>query len=149
MGFASSLPMLAFSLLGGVIADRIDRRKLMLITQSAMMIFAFILWGLTALRWMSLPLLVLLSFATGIAMALNAPSYQALVPQLVPREDLANAIALNAAQFNLSLLWLDPGRLCHGVVRRAGQLSAQRPQLRRRAGGAGLHPLTAPAVRRR
>jgi MFS family permease len=102
VGFASSLPMLAFSLLGGVIADRIDRRKLMLITQSAMMIFAFILWGLTALRWMSLPLLVLLSFATGIAMALNAPSYQALVPQLVPRADLANAIALNAAQFNLS-----------------------------------------------
>lgn len=102
VGFASSLPMLAFSLLGGVIADRIDRRKLMLITQSAMMIFAFILWGLTALHWMSLPLLVLLSFATGVAMALNAPSYQALVPQLVPREDLANAIALNAAQFNLS-----------------------------------------------
>ncbi len=105
VGFASSLPMLAFSLLGGVIADRIDRRKLMLITQSAMMIFAFILWGLTALHWMSLPRLVLLSFATGIAMALNAPSYQALVPQLVPREDLANAIALNAAQFNLSRLF--------------------------------------------
>jgi MFS family permease len=102
VGFASSLPMLAFSLLGGVIADRINRRKLMLMTQSAMMIFAFILWGLTALHWMSLPLLVLLSFVTGTAMALNTPSYQALVPQLVPREDLANAIALNAAQFNLS-----------------------------------------------
>jgi MFS family permease len=105
VGFASSLPMLAFSLIGGVIADRINRRKLMLVTQSAMMIFAFILWGLTALHRMSLPLLVLLSFATGIAMALNAPSYQALVPQLVPREDLANAIALNAAQFNLSRLF--------------------------------------------
>jgi len=102
VGFASSAPMLAFSLLGGVIADRIDRRKLMLVTQSAMMIFAFILWGLTALHWMTLPLLVLISFTTGIAMALNTPSYQALVPQLVPREDLANAIALNAAQFNMS-----------------------------------------------
>ena len=102
VGFASSLPMLVFSLLGGVIADRINRRKLMLITQSAMMIFAFLLWGLTALHRMNLPLLVLLSFATGVAMALNAPSYQALVFQLVPREDLANAIALNAAQFNMS-----------------------------------------------
>jgi MFS family permease len=102
VGFASSAPMLAFSLLGGVIADRINRRKLMLVTQSAMMIFAFILWGLTALHRMTLPLLVLISFSTGIAMALNNPSYQALVPQLVPREDLANAIALNAAQFNMS-----------------------------------------------
>ncbi len=102
VGFASSAPMLGFSLLGGVIADRINRRKLMLATQSAMMIFAFILWGLTALHWMTMPLLVLLSFTTGIAMALNTPSYQALVPQLVPREDLANAIALNAAQFNMS-----------------------------------------------
>ena len=102
VGFASSAPMLAFSLLGGVIADRIDRRKLMLVTQSAMMIFAFILWGLTALHWMTLPLLVLISFTTGIAMALNNPSYHAMVPQLVPRDDLANAIALNAAQFNMS-----------------------------------------------
>jgi MFS family permease len=102
VGFASSAPMLAFSLLGGVIADRINRRKLMLVTQSAMMIFAFVVWGLTALHRMTLPLLVLLSFTTGIAMALNNPSYQALVPQLVPREDLANAIALNAAQFNMS-----------------------------------------------
>ena len=62
VGFASSAPMLAFSLLGGVIADRINRRKLMLVTQSAMMIFAFILWGLTALHRMTLPLLVLISF---------------------------------------------------------------------------------------
>ena len=94
------------------------------------MIFAFLLWGLTASAWMSLPLLVLLSFTTGIAMALNNPSYQALVPQLVPREDLANAIALNAAQFNMSRV-VGPtlGRLCHGMVRSAGQLSAQRPQL--------------------
>jgi MFS family permease len=102
VGFASSAPMLAFSLLGGVIADRINRRKLMLVTQSAMMILAFLLWGLMVAHRMSLPLLVLISFTTGIAMALNNPSYQAMVPQLVPREDLANAIALNAAQFNMS-----------------------------------------------
>ncbi len=102
VGFASSAPMLAFSLLGGVIADRVNRRKLMLMTQTAMMVFAFTIWGLTALHWMKLPLLVLLSFLTGISMALNNPSQQALVPQLVPREDLANAIALNAAQFNMS-----------------------------------------------
>jgi predicted MFS family arabinose efflux permease len=67
-----------------------------------MMTLAFLLWGLMVAHRMSLPLLVLISFTTGIAMALNNPSYQAMVPQLVPREDLANAIALNAAQFNMS-----------------------------------------------
>jgi len=102
VGFAGNLPMLVFSLLGGVVADRIDRRKLIMVTQSAMMVFAFVLWGTTALHAIKLPLLVLLAFLTGTAMAINAPSYQALVPQLVPREDLANAIALNAAQFNMS-----------------------------------------------
>jgi MFS family permease len=102
VGFASSVPSLFLSLVGGVIADRINRRKLVFLTQSAMMIIAFVLWAITAMHRMNLTLLVVLSFATGVAMALNVPSYQAMVPQLVPREDLANAIALNAAQFNMS-----------------------------------------------
>ena len=46
--------------------------------------------------------IVFLALGTGIAMSLNTPTYQALVPQLVPREDLTNAIALNSAQFNMS-----------------------------------------------
>jgi MFS family permease len=102
VGFAMSAPMLVFTLLGGVIADRVDRRRLMLRTQSAMMGFAFVLAALTWTKVVNVPEIVLLAFATGVAMSLNAPSYQALVPQLVPKEDLNNAIALNSAQFNFS-----------------------------------------------
>jgi MFS family permease len=102
VGFAASVPMLGFSLLGGVIADRVDRRRMMVRTQTAMMLFAFLLAALTWLKIINVPLIVLLAFATGVAMSLNTPSYQALVPQLVPREVLANAIGLNSAQYNMS-----------------------------------------------
>lgn len=102
VGFAASAPMLVFTLLGGVIADRVDRRQLMVRTQAAMMLFAFALAGLTWAKVINVPEIVLLAFATGMAMSLNVPSYQALVPQLVPKEDLNNAIALNSAQFNFS-----------------------------------------------
>ncbi|HXE89605.1 MAG TPA: MFS transporter [Terriglobales bacterium] len=102
VGFASSAPMLVFTLLGGVIADQMDRRRLLMRTQAAMMVFAFVLAALTWFKVVNLPEILLLAFATGVAMSLNAPSYQALVPQLVPRKDLTNAIALNSAQFNMS-----------------------------------------------
>ncbi len=108
VGFAASAPMLVFSLIGGVIADRVDRRRLMIRTQSAMMLFAFVLAALSYARIINVPEIVLLAFATGVAMSLNMPSYQALVPQLVPREDLTNAIGLNSAQFNLSRI-IGPG----------------------------------------
>jgi MFS family permease len=108
VGFAGSIPFLIFTLFGGVIADRVNKRRLLLVTQSVMMLLAF---TLAALAWFKgadgRPLinvweLVTLSFLNGMAMAMNAPSYQALVPRLVPREDLTNAIALNSAQFNMS-----------------------------------------------
>lgn len=102
VGFAASAPMLGFSLIGGVIADRVDRRRMMIRTQAAMMVFAFILAALSWARIINVPEIVLLAFATGVALSLNLPSYQALVPQLVPREDLTNAIGLNSAQFNMS-----------------------------------------------
>jgi len=102
LGFATTAPMMVFALIGGVIADRVNRRKLMMVTQSSMMLFAFILWGLTASHRISIPLMILLSFLNGLAMALNTPAYQSIVPSLIPREDLTNAIALNSAQFNMS-----------------------------------------------
>jgi MFS family permease len=102
VGFASASPMLVFTLIGGVIADRVNRRNLIMRTQTAMMVFAFLLAGLTYFDVITIPMVILLAFATGVAMSLNTPSYQALVPQLVPREDLTNAIALNSAQFNMS-----------------------------------------------
>lgn len=104
VGFAASAPMLVFALIGGVIADRVNRRDLMLRTQTAMMIFAFIMAALAYTRVITIPEIILLAFANGLASSLNAPSQQALVPRLVPKEDLANAIALNSAQFNLSRL---------------------------------------------
>jgi MFS family permease len=109
VGFAASAPMLVFALIGGVIADRVNRRNLMLCTQTAMMICAFIMAILAYAspghpRMIKIPEIILLAFANGLASSLNAPSQQALVPRLVPKEDLANAIALNSAQFNLSRL---------------------------------------------
>ncbi|HXA84406.1 MAG TPA: MFS transporter, partial [Candidatus Dormibacteraeota bacterium] len=107
VGFAASFPILLFALIGGVIADHVNKRKLLMVTQSAMMIFAFIMAALAYFKVNGHPLInvheiVFLALGTGIAMSLNTPTYQALVPQLVPREDLTNAIALNSAQFNMS-----------------------------------------------
>ncbi len=102
VGFAASAPMLVFTLIGGVIADQVDRRLLLMRAQAAMMLFAFVLAALTWFKVVNVEEIVLLAFATGTAMSLTAPAYQAMVPQLVPREDLSNAIALNSAQFNLS-----------------------------------------------
>ena len=102
VGFAGSIPFLIFTLFGGVVADRVNKRRLLLVTQSAMMLLAFVLASLAWLKIITVWELVVLAFLNGMAMAMNAPSYQALVPRLVPREDLTNAIALNSAQFNMS-----------------------------------------------
>ena len=102
VGFAASIPFLVFTLFGGVVADRVNKRKLLLVTQTVMMLLAFILAGLTYLKIITVWELVALAFLNGMANAMNTPSYQALVPRLVPREDLTNAIALNSAQFNMS-----------------------------------------------
>ncbi|HYX53429.1 MAG TPA: MFS transporter [Candidatus Limnocylindrales bacterium] len=102
VGFASAIPILFFALIGGVIADHTNNRKLLMGTQSAMMIFAFAMSGLTFFHHITVGWVAVLALGTGVAMSLNTPSYQALVPQLIPREDLTNAIALNSAQFNMS-----------------------------------------------
>jgi len=102
IGFASSIPMLVFTLFGGVIADRMDKRRLLIYAQTAMMIFAFAMAILTYRKIITITQIAWLAFFTGVAMALSSPAYQAMLPQLAPEEDLANAIALNSAQFNLS-----------------------------------------------
>ncbi len=102
VGFASTIPILFFALIGGVIADHVNNRKLLIGTQTVMMVSAFIMAGLAYARVITALEIALLALLTGVAMSLNTPSYQALVPQLVPREDLSNAIALNSAQFNMS-----------------------------------------------
>src|SRR5574337_153766 len=102
VGFAQQVPALVFSLLGGVIADRASRRRLLLITQTTMMLLALGLAVLTHLRWVTVHQIVAIAFLAGTTMALNAPTYQAAIRDLVLREDTLNAIALNSIQFNLS-----------------------------------------------
>ncbi|HUI42987.1 MAG TPA: MFS transporter [Terriglobia bacterium] len=101
-GFLGSLPSLVFSLPGGAIADRLSRRKLMLSTQTSMAVLALALGLLTSFRVVTVNEILLISFLTGLASALNNPAYQALVPDLVPRENIVNAVGLNSAQFNMS-----------------------------------------------
>ena len=102
VGFAGSIPFLFVTLFGGVIADRVNKRRLLLVTQTIMMLLAFLLAGLTFFHAIGVWGVAAIAFGNGVAMAMNAPSYQALVPKLVKREDLTNAIALNSAQFNMS-----------------------------------------------
>ncbi len=100
VGFASGVPVWLFTLYGGVITDRISRRKLLLITQTAMMLLAFILAALTFTGLVQAWQIIVLSFLLGTANAFDAPARQAFVLELVEREDLANAIALNSTMFN-------------------------------------------------
>jgi MFS family permease len=102
VGFAGSIPFLIFTLFGGVIADRVDKRRLLLVTQTIMMILAFMLAALAWFKVITVWEVAAIAFLNGVAMSMNAPSYQAMVPRLVKREDLTNAIALNSAQFNMS-----------------------------------------------
>jgi MFS family permease len=102
VSFAGSIPFLVFTLFGGVIADRVDKRRLLVVTQSVMMTLAFLLAALAYWKVVTVWEVALIAFLNGVAQAMNQPSYQALVPRLVEREDLTNAIALNSAQFNMS-----------------------------------------------
>ena len=101
-GFMATAPAFVFTLVGGVFADRIDRRRLLIYTQIVAGLAALVLAVLVATnvvnRWMVLGF----SFVTGCCMSLASPSYLALTYDLVGREDLANAIALNSTQFQLS-----------------------------------------------
>lgn len=100
VGFASGLPTWLFTLYGGVVADRVSRRTLLIITQSVMMVLAFIL-GILAFFHVVQPWhIVVLAFLLGVANAFDAPARQSFVLEMVSREDLANAIALNATMFN-------------------------------------------------
>src|SRR3954469_4795334 len=94
----NGVPIFLFSLVGGVIADRMDRRHLLLGSQYVQMASAFILTGLILTGWIQVWHILALSFITGTAQSFGGPAYQALVPMLVDREDLPNAIALNSIQ---------------------------------------------------
>jgi MFS family permease len=102
VGFASGAPSLLLMLFGGVIADRIARRRLLLLTQSSMMLLALILAGLSFTQLVQPWHIVVLALLLGTLNAFDAPAAQAFVLELVDRQDLPNAIALNATLFNLA-----------------------------------------------
>jgi len=102
VSFLGSLPTLFLMLPGGAVADRIPRRKLLLLTQSAMMVLAFILAALAATGVLRVWHIALLAACLGVAQSFDAPARQALVVEMVEdRKDLLNAIALNSTIFNL------------------------------------------------
>jgi len=100
VGFAMGLPSWLFMLYAGVIADRVPRRNIMVITQTSMMALAFLMAGLTFTHLVRPWHILVITFALGVANAFDAPARQAFVLEMVPPEDMTNAIALNAAMFN-------------------------------------------------
>ncbi len=100
--FAFGLPSWIFMLYGGVIADRMSRRKLMLIAQNFMMLLAFVLTWLTFSELIQPWHIVILAFLLGVANAFDAPARQAIIFELVEKKDITNAVALNSTLFNLS-----------------------------------------------
>jgi MFS family permease len=95
-------PSLALAPLGGVIADRVDKRRLLLLTQSVAALQAAVLFILTATGLIEIWHIMVLALALGFVNALDMPVRQSFAAELVPREELINAITLNSASFNLA-----------------------------------------------
>ena len=100
--FAGEAPILLFTLLGGVVADRRDRRHMMLTSQVLQMGVALLLASLVYTGAIRVWMVVTLSFIAGCGQAFGGPAYQSLIPTLVGKDHLPNAVALNSIQFNLA-----------------------------------------------
>ena len=101
--FLGGIPIFLLSLIGGVIADRVERRRILLGSQYIQLASAGLLTALVATGVVHVWHILCLSFISGFAQAFGGPAYSALVPTLVEREDMPNAIALNSIQFNLAV----------------------------------------------
>ncbi len=100
--FAAEAPLIAFMLIGGAMADRVDRRRLLLGSQCVQMLLAVLLAVLYASDRLGLAAILSIAFITGLTQSQSAPTYQAALSTLVPARLIANAVALNSLQFNLS-----------------------------------------------
>ncbi len=100
--FLGNIPIFLFSLIGGALADRFDRRYVLLGSQYVQMLDAIVLTVLVFTHAVQVWEVLLLSFISGTAQAFGGPAYQALIPMLVKKEDMPNAIALNSIQFNVA-----------------------------------------------
>jgi len=102
MQTAATLPVLLFGLPAGAMADIFDRRRLLLFWAAWMLVVAAVLSGFTVAGWLGPGLLLVLTCLLNVGAAMNGPTWQAIVPELVPREQLPVGIALNSAGFNLA-----------------------------------------------
>lgn len=102
VGFLSSIPVFLLSLFGGVLADRMNKRNILITTQTAFMLLAFLLAYLTQMKLITAKDIMFIALLNGVVMAFDAPSRQAVVVELVGKENLFNAIALNSVAFNSS-----------------------------------------------
>lgn len=104
VGFLSSIPVFLLSLFAGVLADRVNKRNILIATQVAFMLLAFLLAVLTQMKMITAFQIMVIALLNGIVMAFDAPSRQAVVVELVGREHVFNAVALNSVSFNSSRL---------------------------------------------
>lgn len=95
-------PILVFTLIGGVIADRVERRRLMFTTQTVAMLLALLLAVLVSTGVVQVWMVLIIAVGRGVMMSFNQPARQSLISELVPSDDLMNAIALNSATLNLT-----------------------------------------------
>ncbi|MBM3760428.1 MAG: MFS transporter [Acidobacteria bacterium] len=100
--FLGQIPIFLFSMLGGVVADRKDRRKVLVCSQLVQMCCAITLALLAWFEIVQVWHVLVLSFIVGTAQSFGGPAYQAMIPSLVKKEDLQNAIAMNSIQFNVA-----------------------------------------------
>ena len=100
--FLQQLPIMLFTLIGGVLADRRDRRRTLMTSQLIQMSTAATLAVLVYFGVVQIWHILALSFMTGLAQAFGGPAYQSLIPSLVDKKDLPNAVALNSIQFNVA-----------------------------------------------
>jgi MFS family permease len=100
--FLQQLPIILFTLIGGVMADRYDRRRTLLASQYIQMMTSATLAVLMYFQVVQIWHILLLSFITGVAQSFGGPAYQSLIPSLVDKKDLPNAVALNSIQFNVA-----------------------------------------------
>jgi MFS family permease len=108
VNFIGNSPMLLLSLFGGVVADRNSRKTVLLITQNAQAILMLIMAVLSFFNIINIWMVILIALGIGIVQAFNSPAYQTIMLDLVRKEDIMNAIALNSFQFNLTRV-IGPG----------------------------------------
>jgi MFS family permease len=100
VGFASQIPVFLVAPIGGMVADRVNRHRVVIATQTASMILAFILAALTLMNIVTVPEIFVLAALLGVVNAFDIPGRQSFLVDMVGREDLMNAIALNSSMFN-------------------------------------------------